>query len=37
MQELLSGDPYLELVVGQAGKVVGVRLVVHEIKKLLNF
>lgn len=37
VQELLLGDPYLDLVAGKAGKVAGVKLAVHEIKKLLNF
>jgi hypothetical protein len=34
---LLGGDPYLTLCVGLEGKVIGVKLRVQEIKKLLNF
>jgi hypothetical protein len=37
MHELLLGDPYLDLLTGQGGKGVGVKLRVTEIKKLLNF
>lgn len=37
LRRLLGGDPYLTLCTDAEGKVIGVKLRVQKIKKLLNF